>query len=123
MKRTNNEDSLEEFYSGEIEEGSVSILSNKSPSSGKLLLIDQSDFSTHHIFFNDVAGKDETKNEVDVRDVITGEEITHKKYINKYVAHVDPFRAITESDYFVKLIEKCESTLEEYVRICNLLVD
>ena len=45
---------------------------------------------------------------VDVRDLITGEQIPFKRAINKYIVKVDPEKAILESDYFVKRIEECE---------------
>lgn len=72
--------------------------------SGKLLLIDQSDYKTQHIFFDDNADED-GKCVVDVRDVVLDEPIAYKKFINMYVVKVDPIKAIGEPDYFVKLIE------------------
>jgi hypothetical protein len=45
---------------------------------------------------------------VDVRDVISGEEIAYHKFINKYVVKVEPHRAILEPDYFIKWIEMAE---------------
>ena len=47
-------------------------------------------------------------NIVDVRDVITGEEIPFKKYNGKYVVRVESHRAILEADYFIKMIEQAE---------------
>lgn len=46
---------------------------------------------------------------VDVRDVVNGEIIPYKKFINKYVIKVEPHRAILEPDYFIKLIEQAEA--------------
>ena len=45
---------------------------------------------------------------VDVRDVVTGEQIPYNKFINKYVVKVEPHRAILEPDYFIKCIEQAE---------------
>ncbi len=45
---------------------------------------------------------------VDVRDVINGEEIPYRKFINKYVVKVEPHRAILEPDYFIKCIDMAE---------------
>ena len=45
---------------------------------------------------------------MDVRDVINGEAIPYRKFINKYVMKVEPHRAILEPDYFIKLIEQAE---------------
>lgn len=73
----------------------------------KPLFLDQADYNTHHIFFDDNAdfGEDCI---VDVRDVTTKEIIPYEKFINKYVVKVEPHRAITEVDYFIKQIEICE---------------
>ena len=48
--------------------------SGRSNSRAKLLLIDQSDYNTQHIFFDDNAD-DGDDCIVDVRDIITGEKI------------------------------------------------
>ena len=54
---------------------------------GKLLLVDQADYNTHHIFFDDNA--DEYDDCIlDVRDVITGEKIPYKKFINMYLGRM-----------------------------------
>lgn len=36
--------------------------------------------------------------------------LSYKKTIGKYVFKVEPHRAILENDYFIKLIEKAESS-------------
>ena len=74
----------------------------------KPLFIDQADYQTHHIFFDDNADDGEDCI-VDVRDVITKEIIPHNKFINKYVVKVEPHRAVLEVDYFIKQIEIAES--------------
>ena len=75
----------------------------------KLLLIDQADHATQHIFFDDNAD-DEDDCIVDVRDVNTHEVIPWKRFMNRYVVKVEPFRAILEPDYFIKSIEKAEKS-------------
>ncbi len=45
---------------------------------------------------------------VDIRDIVTGDKLPYHKVMNKYVVKVEPIRAILESDYFIKMIEKCE---------------
>ena len=75
-----------------------------SNSSAKLLTVDQADYNTQHIFFDDNAD-DGDECIVDVRDVITGEKIEQHKYMNMYVVKVHPHRAILESEYFIKMIE------------------
>jgi len=147
---SSNSETLEEFYSGEIEEGLVNIIKDpveiyvelmetlKKRSSiaiqhdynawknaefdqraGKLLLVDQADYATHHIFFDDnVEDSDECI--VDVRDVVTGERIPYRKFIDKYVIRVDPVRAVLEPDYFVKMIEIAEHNREEEIERIEL---
>jgi hypothetical protein len=43
-----------------------------------------------------------------VKDIVTGEILPYKKFINKYVVKVETHRAILEPDYFIKLIELAE---------------
>ena len=149
MKRTSHQDNLEEFYSGDIEEGTVNVhkepveqfvailevlkkrstmaiqddyetwkANNCSKQFSKLLLIDQADYGTQQIFFDDNAEEGDSC-VVDVRDVISGEEIPYKKYINKYVMRVEPHRAILEPDYFIKLLEQAEQERDQEVSIHN----
>ena len=73
----------------------------------KLLLIDQADYQTQHIFFDDNADEDEDCI-VDARDVISKEIISYNKIKNRYVIKVEPHRAILEPDYFIKMIEIAE---------------
>ena len=86
-----------------------------SRSNGKLLMIDPSDYNTQHIFFDDNA---DAENEciVDVRDLITGEEIDYEKFMDMYVVKVSPHRAILEPEYFIKCIEQCEANRQEEIQ-------
>lgn len=77
-------------------------------SSGKLLLVDQADYNTQHIFFDDAVTADESC-QVDVVDVVTGTPLTLKKSLNKYLIRVEPHKAVMEPDYFIKLIEQAEA--------------
>jgi len=52
---------------------------------------------------------------VDVRDVVTGECLPYKKFINKYVMKVDSHRAVLEPDYFIKLIEQAELARDQEI--------
>ena len=81
----------------------------------KLLMVDQADYNTQHIFFDDNVDS-EASCIVDVRDVATGEPIAYKKFLDMYVVKVHPHRAILEADYFVKQIEKCEAKRDEEIR-------
>lgn len=81
----------------------------------KLLLVDQSDYSTQHIFFDDNADSAD-QCIVDVRDLVSGEVLPYKKFMDMYVVKVHPHKAILESDYFVKQIEACEAKRDEEIR-------
>lgn len=86
-----------------------------SNSRAKLLTVDQADYNTQHIFFDDNADEgDECI--VDVRDIITGEKIDQGKYMDMYVVKAQPHRAILESDYFIKMIEAAESKRDEEIQ-------
>jgi len=77
-------------------------------------LIDQADYNTQHIFFDDKANEDEDCI-VDVRDVVTKELISYNKFIGKYVVKVEPNRAILEPEYFIKQIELAEQSRDEEI--------
>lgn len=77
-------------------------------------MVDQSDYNTQHIFFDDNADDGE-ECIVDVRDIITGQSIAQEKYMDMYVVKVHPHRAITEADYFIKEIEKCEAKRDDEI--------
>lgn len=145
LNRHPKEEDPEEFHAGGIDEGFIEIFhdfssihvamqerllksagmaihddwsywnsNGEEADSGKLLLIDQSDYTTQHIFFDDNVFADRAKI-VDVRDLITGEVIPHKKAINKYIFQVDPYKAIVEPDYFLKAVEVCEQARSEEI--------
>mmetsp|Transcript_27129 Transcript_27129/g.48682 ORF Transcript_27129/g.48682 Transcript_27129/m.48682 type:complete len:499 (-) Transcript_27129:35-1531(-) len=78
-----------------------------SDDSGKLLLVDQTDYGTQHIFFDDNVRED-ASNIIDVRDVVTGDSLPFKRIANKYIFRVDPYKAIIETDYFLKALDICE---------------
>ena len=86
----------------------------KSNDLGKVLLIDQNDFSVQNIFFDDLAVPGPNSN-VDVRDLATGEKIPEKKYRDKYVVRADIFQAFQEHDYFIKKIDECEKKRDEEI--------
>lgn len=82
---------------------------------GKLLFVDEADYQTQHIFFDDNANEEE-KCIVDVRDLVSGEPLPYKKFINMYVVKVESHRAILEPDYFIKLIEAAVAKRDEDIR-------
>lgn len=81
----------------------------------KLQLIDQTDYDTHHIFFDDQANEDD-ECIVDTRDVCTNEIVSYLQQINKYVIKVEPYRAIMEPDYFCQMIEMAEKNRDEEIQ-------
>lgn len=85
-----------------------------STNQGKLLMIDQSDYLTQHIFFDDGVVEGEASS-VDIRDVVTGADIPYEKAIDMYIVKVHPTRAILEMDYFIKMIESAESKRDEEI--------
>lgn len=50
-----------------------------------------------------------------MRDVVSGEQLQYRKFINKYVVKVEPHRAVLEADYFIKLIEMAEMRRDEEI--------
>ena len=82
--------------------------SGRSNSRAKLLMIDQADYNTQHIFFDDNADEADDGGIVDVRDVVNGDKIPRRKYENMYVVKVHPHRAILEPEYFIKEYENAD---------------
>lgn len=79
----------------------------RSNNRAKLLLIDQADYNTQHIFFDDNAD-DGDECIIDVRDIVTGEKIDQRKYMDMYVIKVHPHKAILEPEYFIKKYEDAD---------------
>ncbi len=143
LEKADNKEELDDYYSGALEEGVVSLLygvqdiyvnlvdslqnvcsyaiqddyaqwTAKKAEGGKLLLIDEADYDTQHIFFDDGIN-DSPNSSVDVRDLITGESMSYKRAINKFVVRVESDKALLENDYFVKKIEECERRRSEEI--------
>jgi hypothetical protein len=74
---------------------------------GKVIPVDQQDYSTHHIFFDDNI-EEFGPSCVDVRDLVTGDVIPTTKALGKFAVKVDSFRAIVDPDYFIKELEATE---------------
>lgn len=90
---------------------------NRKSDAGKLLVIDQAEYNTQHIFFDDKISEDE-KCIVDVKDLIEGTSVPIKKSINKYLYKVDIIDVLKDPDYFTKAIELCEKArMEEIEKI------
>ncbi len=87
----------------------------ESAEGGKLLLIDEADYDTHQIFFDDNISDDPAHSIVDVRDLITGETMLYKRTINKFIVRVESDKAILETDYFIKKIQECEKRRTEEI--------
>lgn len=84
---------------------------------GKVLFVDESDYQTHPIFFEDV------ENSVDVRDVITGKSIPNEKADNMYVVRVQPQKAIIDGDYFTGQIKIAEELRDEEIERVEQALD
>jgi len=69
--------------------------------------VDPDNYNTLQIFFDDSIelGDD---NIVDVKNVVTRESIPIEQSHGKYIVKVDTLRAITDNDYFYKMIDECE---------------
>ena len=52
---------------------------------------------------------------VDVRDAITKDILSYKRFLGRYVIKVEPHRAIMEPDYFIKQIEIAEQNRDEEI--------
>lgn len=145
LKRHQSGESIEEFHSGGIEEGSISYYQENSTIyvSIQERLYKTASMAIHddYIYWHNNGetsdyGKllliDENDYNVqhvffddnididqskivDVRDVITGEPIPFKKSINKYIFRVDPYRAVVEQDYFYKSLLVCEENRNDEI--------
>ena len=82
----------------------------------RILYIDPADYNTQHIYFDAKWGLGDDCR-ISVRDIITNNEIPFKDAINKYIAMVEPHRAVVEPDYFMKLIEMCEYTKDQEIEM------
>jgi len=58
---------------------------------------------------------DETRSEVDMRDIVEGDKIYAKDSMDKFLVKVDPIKAIQDQDYFFRAIEKCEKTRQDEI--------
>jgi len=91
--------------------------SAQSPSSGKLFLIDRSDYNTLEIFF------DISTDYVDTRDIVDGKHISSSEAEGKYVIPVDKIEVLKDQDFFIKAIERCETALTERIKSIEEGVD
>jgi hypothetical protein len=80
----------------------------------RILYVDPADYNTQHIFFDAKCGLGDDCR-ISVRDIITDSEIPYKEAINKFIAVVETHRAVSEPDYFMKLIEMCEYTRDQEI--------
>lgn len=73
-----------------------------------LTIILQSKQHTKSIYIYIFCSNRDEDSIVDARDIIEKTSIPIRKAMNKYLVKVDSFRAITETDYFFKMIDLCE---------------
>eukprot|EP00931_Biecheleriopsis_adriatica_P024407 TRINITY_DN15217_c0_g1_i1.p1 TRINITY_DN15217_c0_g1~~TRINITY_DN15217_c0_g1_i1.p1 ORF type:complete len:572 (-),score=154.72 TRINITY_DN15217_c0_g1_i1:42-1688(-) len=85
---------------------------------GKLLLVDHgggmAETKVQHIFFDGNIGQ-ENPYCVDVRDVVSGEPIPFAEAEDVFFHRVDLFQAVTDTDYFLKAIEACETKMSQKI--------
>jgi hypothetical protein len=60
---------------------------------------------------------------VDVRDVITKDILSYKKFMGRYVIKVEPHRAVLEPDYFIKQIELAEQNRDDEIERVEAGID
>jgi hypothetical protein len=95
-------------------------LHQESDSSGKLLVVDTSDRSVLPIFFDDNVERDRS-HIVDVR-TLTGEPIPFAESVDHYIVKAEPLHAITDPNYFIKLVELCCRNRTSATRSSSLAV-
>ena len=77
----------------------------ESDDSGKILILDSTKTAAeHHCFIDDHVEADHA-HIVDVRDGATGSKIPFEKSINANIFRSEPFLAITDNNYFIKMFE------------------
>lgn len=92
-------------------------INEKSSDHAKLLLVDQGDYNTHQIFFDDV------DTAIDVRDAITGKRIPDSEAENKYFFRVHPQKVILDGDYFTNQIKIAEELREKEIEAVEKALD
>ena len=80
--------------------------------SGKLFLLDKSDFETLEIFFDDDVGE-KNDNLIDIWDVYQKTRIPYKEAKDKFLHKVDTVQAILDQDYFIKALNNAISLREK----------
>lgn len=91
---------------------------------GKPLIVDQTDYETLQIFFDDNNTGDD-KNIVDVRDLITGKSLPigeskaapNQPFLSRYLVQVDIIGAILKKLYFYNIIMECERLRQEEIEL------
>eukprot|EP00755_Sulcionema_specki_P030654 Sspe_Gene.18629::Locus_6718_Transcript_1_1_Confidence_1.000_Length_1158::g.18629::m.18629 len=83
--------------------------SGRSCDSGKILPIDPSADSPHHIFFDDNIERDRMQI-VDARCLDTGRTLTYQEVVGTYAVRVLPIEAALDRDYFINAVRRCEES-------------
>jgi hypothetical protein len=82
----------------------------ESDTSGKLILVDPADSEHHHVILDDNVEFDRL-HIVDVRNVATGEPIPFPCAMGQWVVKVEPLLAITDPDYFIKIVQQLDERI------------
>jgi len=87
-------------------------------SAGKLLLVDNAsglaETKVQHIFFDGNISKGDAHC-VDVRDVVSGEQIPFAEAEDIFIHRVDLFQATTDVDYFLNATQACETNFSKRI--------
>jgi hypothetical protein len=83
-------------------------LAQESDESGKVLLLDPQDRSIHPIFFDDNV-EHTRKHIVDVREQGSGRGLPFEASRCRYLVKVEPWLAITDTNFFIDRVRACES--------------
>lgn len=87
---------------------------DRQPSAGKLLMVDDAETKTQHIFFDGHIRQGDP-NCVDVRNVVDGRNIAYEDAEDVYIHRVNVWGAITDDQYFVKSLAACELKMSQRI--------
>ena len=88
------------------------LANGKAGQAGKVLYVDETDLSTHAVFFDDHAGRPEEKDGyiVDVRDAAGAPRLYDASVAGVHVVRSEPLDCLSDVEYFVKVVDAAEAT-------------
>lgn len=87
--------------------------------SGKLLLLEEKDLDSHHIFFDDNIQKNESYI-VDAWDLSSKKRMDFEETKNIYLVRVNLIHAICDRQYFIKKLRHC---IENRAKLVKMIPD